>query len=321
MADQITEVVTRGWWSRIMGSIMGVFIGFLMFIISFVVLYYNEWRVDISKVAKTAIEIEASSEVQQEADKQLISMTDSLKSDEKISDTFLKEWDYISIQRNIEMYSWKEEKKSKSKKNVGGSETTTTTYTYKKEWTSRPDNSSNFKESTGHENPQMKMSTNSVKVNNAKTWIYDIDMNQVTLPKHSSLSLNNNNVILTGGLDLANDKYLFQGSGTIDTPEIWDIKVSYSYIRNPLDTMTIFWKLNISDNKISPYYDSMISKLIVVAQTRQEAITKMKRALDEYIIEGVKTTIPFHQQLMKDPKFVEGDFTTKFMETFVLEQP
>ena len=72
---------------------------------------------------------------------------------------------------------------------------------------------------------------------------------------------------------------------------------------------------------IPPYYDSMISKLIVVAQTRQEAITKMKRALDEYIIEGVKTTIPFHQQLMRDPKFVEGDFTTKFMETFVLETP
>ena len=70
---------------------------------------------------------------------------------------------------------------------------------------------------------------------------------------------------------------------------------------------------------IPPYYDSMISKLIVVAQTRTEAITKMRRALDEYIIEGVKTTIPFHIQLMKDPKFVEGDFTTKFMETFKLE--
>jgi len=67
---------------------------------------------------------------------------------------------------------------------------------------------------------------------------------------------------------------------------------------------------------IPPHYDSMISKLIVVAQTREEAITKMQRALDEYIIEGVKTTIPFHQKLMKDPKFREGDFTTKFMETF-----
>ncbi len=67
---------------------------------------------------------------------------------------------------------------------------------------------------------------------------------------------------------------------------------------------------------IPPFYDSMISKLIVVAQTREEAIKKMKRALGEYIIEGVKTTIPFHQKLMEDPKFNEGDFTTDFMNTF-----
>lgn len=67
---------------------------------------------------------------------------------------------------------------------------------------------------------------------------------------------------------------------------------------------------------IPPFYDSMIAKLIVVAQTREEAIKKMKRALGEYIIEGIKTTIPFHQKLMEDPKFIEGDFTTKFMETF-----
>jgi acetyl-CoA carboxylase biotin carboxylase subunit len=60
----------------------------------------------------------------------------------------------------------------------------------------------------------------------------------------------------------------------------------------------------------------MISKLIVVARTRDEAILKMKRALGEYIIEGVKTTIPFHQKLMEDPDFVKGNFTTKFMELF-----
>ncbi|CAG5086496.1 Biotin carboxylase [Parvicella tangerina] len=72
---------------------------------------------------------------------------------------------------------------------------------------------------------------------------------------------------------------------------------------------------------IPPYYDSMISKLIVVAQTREEAIKKMRRALDEYIIEGVKTTIPFHQQLMQDEDFCKGNFTTKFMETFELKEP
>ena len=58
----------------------------------------------------------------------------------------------------------------------------------------------------------------------------------------------------------------------------------------------------------------MISKLIVVAQTREEAITKMERALDEYIIEGIKTTIPFHKKLMKNERFRSGNFTTKFME-------
>lgn len=67
---------------------------------------------------------------------------------------------------------------------------------------------------------------------------------------------------------------------------------------------------------ISPHYDSMISKLITVAQTREEAILKMRRALDEYIVEGVKTTIPFHIKLMKDENFNKGNFTTKFMDTF-----
>lgn len=67
---------------------------------------------------------------------------------------------------------------------------------------------------------------------------------------------------------------------------------------------------------IPPYYDSMIGKLITVAQTREEAILKMKRALDEYIIEGVKTTIPFHLKLMDNEKFLEGDFTTAFMDTY-----
>ena len=58
----------------------------------------------------------------------------------------------------------------------------------------------------------------------------------------------------------------------------------------------------------------MISKLIVVAQTREEAILKMQRALDEYVIEGIKTTIPVHQRLMRHDRFRSGDFTTKFME-------
>jgi len=70
---------------------------------------------------------------------------------------------------------------------------------------------------------------------------------------------------------------------------------------------------------IPPYYDSMIAKLIVSAQTREEAIVKMERALQEFIIEGIHTTIPLQLQLMKDPDFRAGNFTTKFMETFKIQ--
>lgn len=67
---------------------------------------------------------------------------------------------------------------------------------------------------------------------------------------------------------------------------------------------------------VPPYYDSMIAKLIVHAPTREEAIIRMKRALDEYIIEGIKTTIPFHKRVLNDPDFNRGIFYTNFLEKF-----
>ncbi|WP_281323125.1 acetyl-CoA carboxylase biotin carboxylase subunit [Flavobacterium aestivum] len=72
---------------------------------------------------------------------------------------------------------------------------------------------------------------------------------------------------------------------------------------------------------IPPNYDSMIAKLITTAQTREEAISKMRRALDEFVIEGIKTTIPFHRQLMDDPKYILGDYTTAFMDDFKMNDP
>ena len=72
---------------------------------------------------------------------------------------------------------------------------------------------------------------------------------------------------------------------------------------------------------IPPNYDSMIAKLITTAQTREEAINKMKRALDEFVIEGIHTTVPFHRQLMDHPDYVSGNYTTKFMENFKMQEP
>ncbi|AZQ59796.1 acetyl-CoA carboxylase biotin carboxylase subunit [Maribacter sp. MJ134] len=74
-----------------------------------------------------------------------------------------------------------------------------------------------------------------------------------------------------------------------------------------------------SGYSIPPNYDSMIAKLITTAQTREEAINKMKRALDEFVIEGIKTTIPFHRQLMDHPDYLAGNYTTAFMNDWVMD--
>jgi acetyl-CoA carboxylase biotin carboxylase subunit len=71
-----------------------------------------------------------------------------------------------------------------------------------------------------------------------------------------------------------------------------------------------------ADYTVPPYYDSMIAKLICRAQTREECIKKMERALEEFVVEGIKTTIPFHKKLMKDPDFIAGNFHTGFLNTF-----
>ena len=65
---------------------------------------------------------------------------------------------------------------------------------------------------------------------------------------------------------------------------------------------------------ISPFYDSMIAKVITYGKTREEAIARMKRALGEFVIEGIHTTIPFHLKLLNNEKFVSGEFNTKFLE-------
>ena len=71
--------------------------------------------------------------------------------------------------------------------------------------------------------------------------------------------------------------------------------------------------------EIPPYYDSLIGKLIVWGETRGEALTRMRRALAEYVVDGVATTIPLHQRIMKDPRFLKGEFDTSFLESNILD--
>src|SRR3989344_1779816 len=156
MADQFTDVTTTGYGSRIINSIKGVVIGLILFVVSFGLLYWNEGRVDLSNIAKTATEISSATvSTDSSLTGKLISTTGVVNSDQIIGDNlFLNPDKFIAAEREVEMYSWIEKSESHSKTNTGGSETTETTYTYSKGWEENPKSTSNFKHPEGHANPQ-----------------------------------------------------------------------------------------------------------------------------------------------------------------------
>jgi len=277
MVNEFRETTTRSWGSRILGSIKGVFIGFLLFLASFAFLFWNEGRINIANIAKTATEIESISKAPATIDKTLVSTTGEFLSTEKIGDDFLRTGDYISIRRTPRTYAWVEDDSSSTKTNVGGSQTTETTYTYSKQWVQNPANSSKFKNPTGHKNPTSKSSSKTTSVKTAELGIYHIDVNQIVLSDYRNLELNNANIILKDNFTLANSQYLFNGVGTIDSPEIGDVKISYQVMSYPIKTATVFGEIDISTSKISPYYGEKNTKLYRIFEgTRSTAISKMQ---------------------------------------------
>lgn len=277
MTHRYKEVHKNSWGSRLVGSIKGVFVGIFMFFISFGVLYWNEGRVDVSNIAKTAIEIEATSKASQEADQQLVSTTGQLKSEENLGDTYLKEGDYIAISRKAEIFVWSETTSTETKKNYGGSETVETTYTYEKKWTSNPSDSSSFKQPDGHSNPNLPIDQFSATVSKAKLGIYDIDMSQVSIPAGSSLPLTQENTIVKDEFEVIGTQYLYKGLGSLASPEPGDIRISYSAVTNPIQTATVFGKLNLTSSKISPFFGKKDTKLYSLSEgTREGAISAME---------------------------------------------
>jgi hypothetical protein len=278
MPDQFTDVTTTGYGGRIINSIKGVVIGLILFIVSFGLLYWNEGRVDLSNIAKTATEISSATvSTDSTLTGKLISTSGNVNSDQVIGDNlFLNPDKFIAAKREVEMYSWIEKSESHSKKNIGGSETTETTYTYSKGWEENPKSSSNFKHPEGHENPQKSLDSYTNKVTAATIGVYSFDPQSVTLPNFSQLPLNSQNVTLSDGATLANDSYLFikkSESGTFDSPQIGDLRISYHVLRPGFDG-TIFGKL--SGSKINLYFDQDGNNLYrLFIGTRDQAISTL----------------------------------------------
>lgn len=275
MPDQFTTTATTGYGNRIISSIKGVVIGFILFIASFGLLYWNEGRVDLSDIAKTATEI-SSSEVNTDPAlaKKLISATGVVSSNEIIGDNlFLQPDKFIAVERRVEMYAWKEDRTTKDKTNIGGSETSETTYTYRKEWVEQPESSNNFQHPEEHENPQKSLDSYTNNVGVATIGIYSFDPSRVTLPNFEKILLNAQNTTLSKGAVVANNGYLFirkDESSTFENPTVGDLRVSYYALRSGF-TGTIFGALG--GDRIEPYINQDANSLYrVFIGTREEGI-------------------------------------------------
>lgn len=254
MPDQFTETTTKSWGSRIMESIKGIVFGLILFLLSFGLLYWNEGRVDKSEIAKEATPIDAAMIADPSLNNKLVAASGKLSSEETLGDgQYLVPGNYVVVDRVVEMYSWIEESKSESKTNMGGSETTQTTYTYKKDWTSTPASSGNFKTPEGHENPGKPLPDNRGFVQSAKVGNYFVDMRDITLPELSPLPLTEGTVQLSEGAVLQGNQYVFKGTGTGTAPQVGDIRISYKVLRPGIDVMVLG---KLSGQKIITYTDT-----------------------------------------------------------------
>lgn len=244
MPDEFREVTTTGLGKRMGNSIAGILVGIILFFGSFALLYWNEGRIDLSKVAKTAIEIKTGATAPADAEGNLVSIAGVFNTSQKIGDDlYLKPAAYFLVEREVEMYAWVEEKETKTTKNMGGSETTETIYRYKKEWTTRPENASDFNHPEGHYNPSLPFKSGSFRADSGTVGIFSYDLGNIDLPSPSRIALSTATVAPKGGAVLINENYIFKGKGSIDNPLVGDVRVSYAVLKSGFKG-TVFGKLD-----------------------------------------------------------------------------
>jgi len=244
-----------------------------MFFGAFGLLYWNEGRTDLSSIAKTAIELPAGAVfTDATAQGKLVSASGVVTSTETLGDDlYLKPGKYLAVERKAEMYAWVETKSEKSQTNVGGSETTQTTYDYAMDWTSDPQNSTEFQYPAEHENPDVTVSSDSFTIESLTVGSYAVT-GDVDLPSASALPLKKELVSLSGGAKLSGD-YVFLGTGTVTAPKLGDTRVSYSVLDSGFDG-TVFGKLTSS--KITKSVDADGNELYrVFSGSRNEAIATL----------------------------------------------
>lgn len=268
MADQYTEVTRQSFFSNVMSSFVAALIGVVLFFASFFVLWINEGTVNLASVARKSTSVAAAA-VDPAVEGKLVAATGTLATTETLGDSgYLQAGSYLALERNAEMFAWVEHTSSKTTKNVGGSSTTETTYTYEREWTSDPEESSSFRHSAGHDNPAMALDSQTWTVNQATLGAYTVDPQKLTLPDATPLKLNEEMIEADNGWQLKGE-YLVNSPNALQQPQIGDVRVQYAAVPGTVD-VTLFGKA--SGNEIVPFETKDARLYRAFTENREQAI-------------------------------------------------
>ncbi len=276
MADQFTETTRTSWGSRLGGSFGGIFFGILLFLASFVLLFWNEGRIGLSETAKEAVPFDATILQQSAPDGKLVAASGELTTEDTIGDgQFLNNGSYLSVKRNVEMYAWVETSSSKTETKLGGSEETVTTYDYDKKWTGNVPNSANFKVSEGHSNPSKKYDSVGNTAPTAAVGVYGVDPSRLKMPDSQAVALTAENTNLPADGEIVQGKYIYVGGFSMDDPIVGDTRISFTAIPSG-KTVTAFGKLD--GDKISPFVNKD-GKTLYEARTTgfEESVVAMEK--------------------------------------------
>ena len=254
MSDTFTTTTRQNWFSRMMSSFVGILFWIVLFFGAFFILFLNEWRVDFWTLAEKAPLLKQTDSPNGEYGGELVAIEWDLPTNTPLGDTFLKPNSYLSIQRNVETYAWKENEETHTSKDIGWSETTTKTYTYEKKWLQNPESSSKFQVRTGHNNIISDIKNPSFLNGDLKVWDYSLEKQWLFIEWWENLVLTNDNTILNESQTLENN-YIYKsiGTWTLSNPEIGDIRISYNVINSPLTNITSFWQLDTAKKSLSSY--------------------------------------------------------------------
>ena len=228
MADRYVETSTQGFFSRLGGAIVGLLLGPVLVIAAIVLLSWNEGRAvkaatGLTDAAKSVVEAQADA-VSPANEGKLVHVTGPAAAQSPVADGDLgiSFAGQVAVNRSVEMYQWREKSGSSSQNNVGGSQTTTTTYTYSREWSSEPINSSSFRHPEGHANPSMPFSDARFSASDAKLGAFALDAETLGL-----IDLNGTVTPSAPAGWKADGGSLYRGDNPA-SPAIGDIRVHYS---------------------------------------------------------------------------------------------